>query len=108
MKTVNDINKNLLYTVEHFCNNFFNKDRRKNDPEGERDYPPAFIELVGQIQEYRDKQKIPVDPDKPGVLVTSLKDADSAVAFALDERLAAAWTSAFAHDLQIYRRVKTV
>ena len=87
--------KITLYEVERYCNNYFNP---TNDPNSkERNYPDAFLELVGQIADF----KRYMIPERKYLANTTLDDFSEAYKYN-------SWQNAYAPELWIYKRIKSL
>jgi hypothetical protein len=88
------LDKNLLYEVERYCNNYFNS--LNNPDSAERDYPEAFLALIEEIKEYKAKEPKSSAVSKTVGSVSVSRDIDNS------------WKKLFARELSIYKRVKFI
>ena len=89
------VSENLLYELERHLNNYFNPTNDPNNPA--RDYPPAFLELAGEIEKYKNS----IDRDN----ITHEANASYNVSTDLNYN---SWQKAFSRELSIYKRVKFI
>ena len=90
-----DVSENLLFELERHCNNYFNPRNNPGDPQ--RNYPPAFLELAAQIADYKknvDKNNITHETNASYNITTDLNYTS--------------WQKAFAREISLYRRVKSL
>ena len=99
MAKKNDALKNLLFEVERHCNNYFNPRNDPNDPK--RNYPPAFLELVGKIETFL--------ADENGIdfksSFTSFSEGEISLTRDLESN---SWQKLFSRELGIYKRAKFI
>ena len=87
--------ENLLFEIERHINNYFNP---QNDPDSpDRSYPPAFLELAEKISEY-----------KKAILKNNITHETNANYSVSKDLNYTSWQTAFARELSLYKRVKSM
>jgi hypothetical protein len=95
--------KTILYEVERHCNNYFNPGNNPHDPQ--RNYPPAFIELVKRIYEYLKNEND--DGLAKNITSYNLSEDDAGESWSR-EVVDGSWIKLFARELAIYKRIKFI
>jgi len=84
----------MLDEICRHCNNYFNP---SNDPTEPGEYPPAFLSLVGRIEDYTGK-----------TAKTSTKsESNAGYGYTLDLEYTS-WQKAFSQDLSQYKRARFI
>jgi len=87
--------KATLYEIERHCNNYFNPANNPNSKR--RNYPDAFLKLVVEIVKF----KKDILPERKHLLSATNDDYHESIKYN-------SWQSAFAAELAIYKRIKSI
>jgi len=92
--------KTVISDIEAHCNNYFNRNNDKSDPE--RNYPPEFLKLAKSILQFRKENKV------------SAVISESVTGFYQSTKGTAAsgnpvtWQHVFSGELSPYKRLKSI